>query len=50
MFLICNKSEQLQLKLEKIYWDLETCKKSLKNLFHQIFDKLADDFLLKIDL
>ena len=26
-FLISNNSEQLEFKLEKIYWDLETCSK-----------------------
>ena len=30
-----NNLEQLELKLEKKYWDLETCRKSKKNtLFH----------------
>ena len=28
MFLISNKFEQLEFKLEKKYWDVETCRKS----------------------
>ena len=36
-FLISNKLEQLEFKLEKKYWDLETCRKSLKNfLLHLV--------------
>ena len=31
MFLISNKFEQLEFKLEKKYWDVETCRKSQKN-------------------
>ena len=27
-FLVSNKLEQLEFKLDKNYWDLETCRKS----------------------
>ena len=32
-FLIPNKLEQLEFKLEKKYWDLETCRKIQKKMF-----------------
>ena len=33
-----NKSEQFKFKLEKKYWDLETCRKSWKIFFSSIFN------------
>ena len=30
-----NKLKQLEFKLEKKYWDLETCRKNQKNLVEQ---------------
>ena len=36
-----NKLEQVEFKLEKKYWDLETCRKNQKNSFLQNHGELS---------
>ena len=44
-FLISSKLEQLEFKLEKKYWDLETCRKCQKIIVHN-FQKCISFYIL----